>query len=241
MSFALDFEQALNRDNPRALINLVSSRVAEHIAAIPKTLFEMSVEELRAKSTFRKDDENIELLRTAWWLEYNRCQKTQTKFVLANVYGGITHLSHFMKEYVGNSFNLLYIMTPPVDYQVKQHHILNLSFDQEIKILKMPFMKAVYNKDGDMVGEEVDTKLLAVQQKIAESMRNRIMGMPINRTMQVNQNFNGPIPGDGGVAAGVKPLEQMDESELHDYISELKGEKGIEGSSPRFKDVGERD
>jgi hypothetical protein len=237
MTFALDFEQAMDRENPRSLINIVPTHIEKALSAIPKNFFEMSLEELSEKAAKGVKEETLELLRTSWWIEYNRCQKTQTRFNAANVYGGITLAGDFKSAYVGNSFRLLFMITPPVDYQVHQHRILTLAHQQEIEILKMPHMKAVYSKDGEMIGEEIDTKLLAVKQKIGETMRNRLQGMPINRTMQVNQNFNGPIP--DGVKGGARPLEQMDESELRDYISELKGEKGIQGNAPRFKDVGE--
>lgn len=239
MSHAMDFDQAFNRDNPRALINIVPSSIEKCLSAIPKNLFEMDVEDLKKQVFKHGKSEQVELLRTAWWLEYNRAQKTQTKFNLSNVYGGICYKNSFMNDYAGNSFKLLYIATPPIDYQVQQHRIMNLSFEQEIRILQMPDMKPVYDKDGNMIGEEIDTKLQAVKQKVADSMRNRVMGMPINRTMQVNQNINGPLHGSGPQGPG-KAMEAMDEDELRAYVEELKGEKGIEDTAPRFKDVGEK-
>jgi hypothetical protein len=238
MSHALDFDQAFNRENPRALINIVPSSVEKCLSAIPRNLFEMDVEALKKQVFKHGKGEQIEMLRTAWWIEYNRAQRTQTKFNLSNVYGGICYGKSFMTDYASNSFSLLYIITPPIDYQVQQHRIMNLSFEQEIRILQMPVMKPVYNRDGDMIGEEVDAKLLSVQQKIADSMRNRVMGMPINRTMQINQNFNGPMQSAPGVSG--KPMEQMDEAELREYVAELKGEKGIEGAPSRMKDVGDK-
>jgi len=230
LSHAMDFDQALDTDNPRSLINIVPGNTAKAILAIPGEAYELSVEDLKKRVTKNKqDDENLELLRTAWWLEYNRAQKTITKFNMGNVYGGICYKANFLREYIGNSFNLLYIMTPPVDYQVQQHRILNLAFAQEIAILKMPHLKPVYNKEGEMIGEEVDSKLLAVQQKISDSMRNRLMGMPVNRTMQVNQNINhnsSDAPSFGG-----KPMEKMDEAELQAMVDDLKGENGIDNNS----------
>lgn len=239
LTHEFDYDSARDLSNPRSLVNILPSVAAERVLAIPQSIYESDVNYLKRKF---KDDKNIDLLRIAWWVEYNRCQKTLTAFHLPNVYGGLMGGSLFKREYLNNSFKLFYIMTPPVDYQVQQHHILNIAFEQEMKILSLPALKTVYNKNGDPVGEEVDSKLLAIQQKIADSMRNRVMGMPINRSMQINQNFNNNVPsynsptlGDGGS----KALEAMDETELQQYIESIKEEKGLSDkpSVPLLKDV----
>lgn len=234
LSFNFDFDQAYDRENPRALVNIVTKAVAEKMNAIPKQFFEMPIQEVAKKTTI--EIENLDLIRTAWWMEYNRAQKTQTGFNINNVCAGICYKREFMSKYIGNSYNFLYIMTPPVDYQVHQHRIMEVGYKMELDILALPNTKPIFAK-GVQIGEEVDSKLLTVKQRIIDAMRNRVLGMPINRTMQVNQNFNSPMPGNNSQFGGLKPLEQMDEGELREYITEMKGEKGIENSNPRFKDV----
>jgi hypothetical protein len=228
LSHDLDFETAKDFSNPRSLINILPSAAANALQAIPKDLFEMSLGEVKKIAQKNLDDceeFTLDLLKTAFWLEYNRAQRTSTAMRLFNISNGVMSPSRFAKVILNNSFRMLYIMTPPADYMTQQHHILNIAFENERKILSMPFMKAVYGKDGEVLGEEVDTKLIAIQQKISEVMRNRVMGMPVNRTMQVNQNFNSnssAVPGMGG-----KAFEQMDESELRHFIEASKSEQGI--------------
>jgi hypothetical protein len=107
-------------------------------------------------------------------------------------------------------------MTPPVDYHVMQHNILSMSLAQERKIMELPVMKAVYNKEGDVIGEEIDTKLLQVQQKISENTKNRLMGMPVARSMQLNKNINQNAPSLGVEPSDISP--DMDEAELQAFI-----------------------
>jgi hypothetical protein len=225
LAHSFDFDSARDRDNPRALINIVPTVAANALRAIPDELFDLSLPELKAKIG---EDDIIDMLRTSWWIEYNRAQKTNTMFNLSNVFSGLTWGSKFANKYLGNSYKFLYIITPPVDYNTQQHQILNLALEAEMKVLKLPIMKAVYNKEGAMIGEEVDSKLLAIQQKIAENVKNRIMGMPVNRTMQINQNFNTNTNAPSSpFGEGTKPIEHMDETELQEYVDRLKGEKGL--------------
>lgn len=198
------------------------------LCAIPSHLFEMDALELQEK--IKRIDgadglNNADMMRTSFWLEYNRAQRTQSNLQLNNVFSGVMFAASFNNKYLKNSFRLLYIITPPVDYQVHQHRILTMSFEQEQKILQMNVMKDVYNKDGDVIGEEIDTKLLSVQQKIAENIKNRIMGMPVNRSMQINQNFNST---GASYKSDVPEFNtDTDPDELQSIIDQLSGEKGM--------------
>ncbi len=226
MAHSLDLGEAFDSSNPRSLVNITSSVFSKKLKAIPSSLTELDLSELKEKCLSMKgsknDENELEMIRTAFWIEYNRAQRTGTNITMSNIFGGLMGQKAFDMRYADNSFRLLYIITPPVDYQVQQHRILDISLEQEKKILSMPIMKKVYNKEGDIIGEEIDTKLLAVQQKISEAIKNRVMGMPVNRTMQVNQNINQNVS-QSGPSTGM-PSVEMNEDELKDFISRMRGD-----------------
>lgn len=224
LSAGFDLESALDSDNPRSLLNILPSSVTQYLKAIPSNLTEMSIEELRKAAIGKHGSaEMLDMLRTAWWVEYNRAQRTKTNFKLANVFNGLVGAKGFHNDWISNSFRLLYIITPPVDYQVNQHRILEMAFAQEMKILSMPVMKMKYDKEGNPIGEEIDSKLLSVQQKIGESIRNRVLGMPVQRSMQYNQNhnFNMGAPSGGATAN----ISEMSQEELQEYVDRMTRER----------------
>lgn len=235
LNHSFDFEAAKDESNPRSLVNILPMVASNAVKAIPDELFAMDIDQLKKRAVGQRGkSEEIDLLRTAWWIEYNRAQNTATRFMMCNVYNGITYSAHFKKDFIGNSFRLLYIITPPVDYAVQQQNILNVALAEELRILKLDIEKDVFNKDGDVVGKEVDTKLLAVKQKIADSVKNRVMGMPVNRTMQINQNFNSNGPVNTNRNGAAKVFEQMDEAELQAFIDEnSEKQKAVSRSEDR--------
>jgi hypothetical protein len=227
-SHALDFDQAFDESSPRALINIVPTFVQNAMRAIPKDLLNMDLDELANVKAVKDRFEKLEMLRTAFWLEYNRAQKSQSMMNMSAVFASICMSGDFRKHYVSNSFCLLYMIVPPKDYTVIQHLVLQRSMEMELKILSMNVMKPVFDKGGVQVGEEIDPRILAVQQKIAESMRNRLMGMPVNRSMQINRNYNtgGEMPNGTG-----PNLNEMSTDELEGYVEQLKKRHGVDEES----------
>lgn len=226
-SHALDFEQAFDLANPRALINIVPTYFQNAMKSMPAELLEMGIEDLEKMKPIQEVVDKLDMLRTSFWLEYNRSQKTRTPMSMYSVFSGICYPADFKKYYVSNSYKLLYIITPPKDYTMIQHIILQKAMDQELRILRMPTIKPIFNKEGEQVGEEVDSKLLQVQQKIAESMRNRLMGMPVVRSMQINQNFNHNQAAD---SAGPN-LSELTQDDLQKLVDTLKKKHGVLDSS----------
>lgn len=214
----IDLHEIKNRDNPRAIINLVSLNVQKAIEAIPEHVFHLSIKDLEETPIVRKYKKEIDMMRTAFWLEFNRAQKTLSPILVAQIYQGVCGSHFFNKTIVTNSFALAYIMTPPMDYTVQQHRMLQIAQEKEMEILEMDHTMPKYNKDGEQVGEKIDVPLLNLKSKIAEALRNRIMGMPVARTMQINKNINTTV------TEGEPDLESMSLDEIMEYADKMRAQ-----------------
>ena len=169
-----------DRSNEGSLINNVPTYVEKALECCPDELLELTEVELEDKIG-AKDVLNIRRLRIAFWNEYDRAARTSQHLKMPNVFAGVCSQGYFRKYAVGNSINLAYMLTPPVDYKVAMEEMVYLAMKHEREILT----SSIINQDG-----EIDARLAGVKQKIAESVHNRAKGMPIHRTQSINQNLN---------------------------------------------------
>jgi hypothetical protein len=218
-----------DESNPTAVINLVPGVMAKGLKAIPEYVFDLSLEDLEAKAT---PTEALRKIRIAFWLEYERAHRCGTLVNMTNVYKGICSQSYFFKILITNSFKLAFILTPPQDYRVQMEEMLELAIRAERTVLETPIkqVRIITNKNGEQKSVEVtDSALAMVHHKIRESIQNRLQGMPVHRSMQINENrnFTSNAPTDGGSLADgfdQAQLNGMDAGALSDLVKELKAE-----------------
>ncbi len=167
-----------DRDDERSLVNMLPSWIGDRILFMPPEFLEMADTDLKESGLITELEEQ---LRTSFWIEYGTAVRTRRRMNPVNIYSGICELAYFKKHLVTNSYKLAYICRPPVSYTVKVERLLSLGMDQYEEILKLPNI----NAKGF-----VDSRLIAVKQRIIEHLDERARGAIVQRIESKNLNVN---------------------------------------------------
>lgn len=172
-----DLESVDVDNSGKTLRELLPSWLVTYIDAIPKEFFDLGQEELKEGAKFSDYEE---MLRISFWEEYRRAVRTQTKMVLANVYGGICTKNRF-EICCKNSYKLAYLVQPPKEVQVALEHLLDIGLDEMKHILKAP----IYDRKGNVDGRIANVKL-----KVIEMLMIRRRGVITTRSEVVSKSLN---------------------------------------------------
>lgn len=172
--------------DPKSVVNLLPMVVSSYIKAIPEEVWLMDEDEIAMKGRCSEYDS---LLRHAFWLEYDRAIRSGQKMNPISIYGGIVSKYSFFKEVCTNTFRLAYICTPPTDYLTRLDELLTQGLKQYREILMLPNV----NAKG-----VVDSRLVAVKQKIIEDVANRRRGQTVQRLEVKSQNLNVNVDHNSG-------------------------------------------
>lgn len=164
--------------NPKSLVNLLPASISSYLKMVPEEVWLETEDELYKKG---KCSEYDDLLRHAFWLEYDRAIRSNNKMNPVSIFGGIVSRATFFKEIVVNTFRLAYLCTPPTDYNTRLEELLTLGLKQYREILTLPNVNAKGN---------VDSRLVAVKQRIIEDVANRRRGQVIQRVEVQSKNLN---------------------------------------------------
>lgn len=175
-----------DKNNPVSLINLLPTQIADWIEIIPEATLAMTEEEIEKHA---KPDLRDELLRTSFWMEYNRATSLGKKMNITQVFGGVCTRDQFVRQICSNSWKLAYIVTPPRDFNVSMMEILYKSTEEMRQVLDIP------NTYVDEQGvEQVRTNLVSAKMKIWETAQNRVHGSVTQKVQldsrSVNVNVN---------------------------------------------------
>jgi hypothetical protein len=170
-----------DHSNPKALVNLLPSYVAEKVASIPDSFFLLGEEEL---SKIAKATPNDNLIRISFWEEYRRATRTGTKMVMSNVYGGIC-TKRWFDQLVLNSYKLCFVITPPKEVQVVLESLLLLGLEEMEKILRAPLITEVGDRKGHFNG-----KLAQVKLQVFEILLDRRRGAMTSKSEVITKNLH---------------------------------------------------
>jgi hypothetical protein len=213
-----DDVNVVNSDDAKSVFSLLPEAAQNYVKDIPEGVWNLSLGELVREA---KPSLELRKLRIAFWLEYERAVRTEMPMNMTSICKGLMGVQTLYKSVLAKPHAAVYLMTPPEDYRVQMEEMLQLALEEERKILELPAVKKTtyVNKNGDpIVSEVVDTGVASIKHKIRESLQNRLHGMPVQRTHNVNKNVESK---DGGE----KRLEDMGEDELQKYVAELEKRK----------------
>lgn len=195
-----------DKEDPRSLINILPSFVADRIDAIPEQVLTMGEAELCRRM---EPDAFDEMLRLAFWNEYNLAQAGNRKMNMSNVYSGVCTYQLFQKA-ISNSFKLAYYIMPPPTTGLRLEYLMNKGLDQIEKILDLPHQKP----DGTP-----DARMADVKFKITQDLINRVKGQVVQRVEVKSQNLN--VNAD--VSAQSIPQAPQDMDAINQRLAELEG------------------
>lgn len=205
----------IDKENPRAIINIVPAATKRAIETIPDAAWEMTEKELKEASG---SNHTVDLIRISFWREYDRAQLAKKNIVISNVYGGVCGQQTWVQRIQANPLKLAYVLTPPTDYTLKLEAALTLATDQILEILSLPNTR----KDGSP-----DAILGGVKHKIWETLLDRVRGAVVTRSESKVLQANMEVKDNRTVSIDDLTPDQIDEMlEAHDQKKALNAGSG---------------
>jgi hypothetical protein len=198
LSFSI-FEE----DNPLSLINLIDSEKWK------ETLQRMRVECPKMFFASEKDIQSkaqptpvVYRLRLAFWDEYERAIATRSKMKLIDVVSNHCDRKYFYESIMTNNMYMLFIITPPRNYELAQRHILDQTTQRLTEVAEISPVDA----EG-----RVDYKLAALQIKIHMQAEARVKGSIAQRLQIQSHVLNQQIPPEDKIyeTLSVRELEKL--------------------------------
>lgn len=184
---------ALDRDNPRSMINLMPTQTAKIIDAIPKVYFTMKESELKKFFKCRNEDTCI---RLKFWDEYNYAQQNNTTMKTMNILHGVASTNYWQAEVLKSAARFAYILRAPIDYVYMMRGKLAHSMDDVDEILSASIYKKVAVKDardedGNQVyKKEVDQALVQKKIDLFKYLDQRVNGAIIQKLAIEQRSMN---------------------------------------------------
>lgn len=213
-------EDPFDETNPRALINLVGSRIREGINAIPPSYFEMEEAPLRRLAYPPSPDDPpgtrtivpswARKCRIAFWEEYDKCQRNNEECMDSSaIYAEHCHRGEFYNKLVAHPARLALLLRPSAPYRLLLAELHELGLERMREVLDLP----VTSDNG-----APNVKLIDMQQRIFEHIDMRKKGAIIQRIDQRTLSLSGTLPPGalppGGTGALPPPQRTMAELNL---------------------------
>lgn len=121
----------------------------------------------------------VSRLREALWLQIYAHSNHGGQITMRSVYHGVcTHRS--IEHHLNDPTKIAYILRPPADYQLCLQEMLTFSTEQIRDIMSQSHI--------DPETGALDPKIADVKRRIFENIADRVKGMPIQRTENLNVN-----------------------------------------------------
>lgn len=198
-----------DKNNPKSLVSMCPSVLAERIAAIPDSVLSMDDKELEKTAKISEVDKQ---LRAAFYIEYERACRASDKISPANVYKGLVTNPHFHSSIINNSFKLAYIIRPYREYQAQLEDLLQFGFDRMSEIMHRPQV----DENG-----KFDHKLAALQMQLWKELADRRRGSAAKNINLSSQSTNLTITKD--ISEPPRNIAEIDKK-----LKELEAQEVIE-------------
>lgn len=213
--------------NPRSVINLVPPQIKKAMLRVPLEFYEMDEEELVPLAFPKLQPGKLKpkptpidcRLRTAFWIEYERCQTLLTPMLWRNIYSGACTPSYFDQHWLSQKYKVAWLLKPPADYRLALEELLTYGLEEMRELMAIPLQ--------DDAGR-VNVKLAEVKFKIWQAVEMRLKGAVIQRVRSENLNVNVNTDHQGGVTPSSNIEEDVSTLDLR--IAEL--EKGLHQALP---------
>jgi len=165
-------------DDPRSFRNLLPEKIVSAALEVPGDVLELT--DFRLKEEIGKDNAvTVGRLRESLWFALLSAQRRGQKVNQREIYWGITSASAF-SWHLKYPYRVALMLRPPISYDVALKEALNESVEQIRDILVQPHIDP---KTGG-----VDSKLADIKRRLFENLSDRVKGMPIQRTENLNVN-----------------------------------------------------
>jgi hypothetical protein len=171
-----------DRENPRALVNMVPPAVQNAMERVPIEYRDKSEPELLEDLKLRKFIPNAtdHRLRFMFWKEYERALTNGGNLVMSHVYRGVCSSDYFYVV-LQNKERVAFLLCPPIDYVIAAEEALIFGINQLREILASPHIT---------IGGSLDAKAAGVKVEIIKLLDLRVKGAVVHTTRNLNLNVN---------------------------------------------------
>lgn len=219
-SRGIDF---FSSDDPRSLINILPSYVADNVQRVPRELLELNEGDISRKVHSEKlMSPELRMLRVAFWAEYDKAQAMMRKMNMTNVFGGVCSITYFRNRVVTNPLMLAYILTPVSEYEVNIKELLVYGLAQLREILSLPHV----DKNG-----KPDPKMAEVKVKIVQDLITRDRGSVVHKieSKNLHMNVNQNVPDGRDMRSVERELEELQRELIEGDVIDVKAEEPRDG------------
>lgn len=209
-------------NDPRSFRNLLPRHFVSAALRIPENILSLSDKQLKNKIP-KEGRVNINRLRHALWFALYHAQRVGRKVTMREIYWEITSQARLV-THLDDPYKCALILRPPVSYELSLHEALHESVEQVRDILEADH----YDDDG-----KLDPKIADVKRRLFENLSDRVKGMPVQRTENLNVNKD--------VARGESVSEALPSNpdDIDKRLAQLEKEMSGPGATPEpdIKDV----
>lgn len=175
MEEEIKFQQIIDQDDPRAIINLVPKKIQNAIWDLyndHEHLTNLSEQEFLKEN---KTSQNMDMMRLSFWREYNRAQDSCGKMITKNIYGPVMSADTFYEKFLSKPINVAWMLIPPDEYQLA----LETYLSHGRQALREILTANKFNEDGTL-----NVQVAKVILQAYALIDNRIHGSAIQRIEQ---------------------------------------------------------
>ena len=203
------------------LLDYCSQPLVKRISSLSPELTKLSFEELKLLA---KPDERVELLREAFWVEYERSIAQDRKVQACNVYDGICNRDQWY-DINRNDYRMAYIITPTAKYEARIQIILK---EKAVPILNQILDAQMLTEDGLL-----DIGIATLKVRVIKQLEDRLKGTPIQRSENKEFRVNANIKTPDSMEDLKKRIEDLDGklasvATTNSYLEFKKNEKEAE-------------
>lgn len=175
-------------EKAKAVAEVVSERMAEAIQSIPDEILAMSMDDLQAQWKVSAKDE---MLRRAFWEEYDRCLKEKNDaLVPVRIYGQICSRQYFYDYVLKNPYRVAYMLHETERIEPKFKRLIHAGYEK----LEKAILTAKYQYDNG----HMDARAVKTAHEILEFMYTRVYGAAVQKheikalNVNVDKSNSGP-------------------------------------------------
>lgn len=200
-------------DNPRALINIVTTEIAGAIRKVAEDRPELLEMDERSLGNLLKPSPTDNRIRVGFWNEYMLAQDHGKKLFTQRIYAGVCTHEFFLQGYVKNVEKMAWLLCPPSSYSTAITEALLHGIGRMRDVLELPLIDA----KGNTIPSNVNAIIRAVQMLdqrakggIIQRIEAKTQTYSVNH--QINQESQKPAETLEEINERIKELEQKSKS-----------------------------
>lgn len=198
-----------NRDDPRALVNLVPEVASDHFFTASHKRADLFGQDERTLLKQLKEEKcaptpTDNRLRIGFWMEYERAQSAGRDMELSHVFGGVCTKPYFYQVYLKCPEKVAWLVCQPSSYEKYADEAINFGLEQLRDVLEIPHV--TYFEDGRV--KNVDIKLADLKAKIVFGLEARRKGAVVQKNMNLNISSSDKKVAEAAIGGTMEELEK---------------------------------